>query len=158
MEYLGDGITESLINSLSQVPNLLVMSRNAVFRYKGRQADAQAAGKALKVKAVLTGSVVQRGDGLSISAELIEVRSNRHLWGELYNRKLVDILAVQEEISTEISSNLRLQAERRGQKAGSQEIYAEYASVSAVSSRPLLLEQEDPGGIHQRHRVFPEGD
>ena len=107
MEYLGDGITESLINSLSQVPNLAVMSRNSVFRYKGRETDAQAAGQTLKVQAVLTGRVVQRGDGLSISAELIDVRNNRHLWGEQYNRKLTDILAVQEDISTEISEKLR---------------------------------------------------
>jgi len=107
VEYLADGITESLINSLSQVPNLAVMSRNAVFRYKGRETDAQAVGQTLKVQAVLTGRVVQRGDGLSISAELIEVRNNRHLWGEQYNRKLRDILAVQEDISTEISEKLR---------------------------------------------------
>ncbi len=106
-EYLSDGIAESLINSLSQVPNLAVMSRNSVFRYKGRETDAQAAGRTLKVQAVLTGRVVQRGDGLSISVELIEVRNNRHLWGEQYNRKLTDILAVQEEISTEISEKLR---------------------------------------------------
>ena len=107
MEYLGDGITESLINAMSQLPNLAVMSRNSVFRYKGRETDAQAVGQALKVQAVLTGRVVQRGDNLSISAELIEVRNNQHLWGEQYNRKLVDILAVQEDISTEISEKLR---------------------------------------------------
>jgi serine/threonine protein kinase/tetratricopeptide (TPR) repeat protein len=106
-EYLSDGITESLINSLSQLPNLGVMSRNSVFRYKGRETDAQVVGQTLKVQAVLTGTVSQRGDGLSISAELIDVRSNRHLWGEQYNRKLLDILAVQEEISTEISDTLR---------------------------------------------------
>ena len=103
----GDGITESLINSMSQVLNLLVMSRNSVFRYKGRQTDAMATGKALTVKAVVTGRVMQRGDNLSISTELIEVGSNRQLWGEQYNRKLVDILAVQEEMSTEISEKLR---------------------------------------------------
>lgn len=106
MEYLGDGITESLINSLSQVPNLAVMSRNSVFNNKARE-NAQAAGKSLSVQAVLTGRVVQRGNSLSISAELIEVRNNRHLWGEQYNRRLADILAVQEEISTEISEKLR---------------------------------------------------
>jgi serine/threonine protein kinase/tetratricopeptide (TPR) repeat protein len=107
MEYLGDGITESLINSLSQVPDLAVMSRNSVFRYKGRETDAQAAGRALNVQTVLTGRVVQRGEGLSISVELVDTRNNRHIWGEQYNRKLPDILAVQEEISTEISGKLR---------------------------------------------------
>ncbi len=108
LEYLSDGITESLINTLSQVPNVAVVSRNSAFRYKGKDTDAQVAGQALKVAAVLTGTVVQRGDGLSIRAELIDVRNNRHLWGEQYNRKFADILAVQDEISTEISDKLRL--------------------------------------------------
>jgi serine/threonine protein kinase/tetratricopeptide (TPR) repeat protein len=108
MEYLGDGITETLINSLAQAPNLTVMSRNAVFRYKGRDSDAQEAGARLNVEAVLTGRVVQRGDDLSISAELVDVRSNRQLWGEQFNRRAGDILAVQEEISNEISQKLRL--------------------------------------------------
>jgi serine/threonine protein kinase/Flp pilus assembly protein TadD len=108
MEYLGDGITESLINTLSHVPNLAVMSRNSVFRYKGREADAQAAGQALNVQTVLSGTVVQRGENLSISAELIDVRNNRHLWGEQYNRRFADMLTVQDEISREISEKLRL--------------------------------------------------
>ena len=107
VDYLGDGITESLINTLSQIPNLSVMSRNAVFRFKGRETDAQAAGQTLKVQAVLTGRVVQRGDDLSISVELIDVRNNSQLWGESYNKKRRDLLAIQEEISTEISEKLR---------------------------------------------------
>jgi eukaryotic-like serine/threonine-protein kinase len=108
MEYLSDGITESLINALSEVPALAVMSRNAVFRYKGPTVDAQAAGRRLNVQVVLTGSVVQRDGALSISTELVDVRNNRHLWGERYNRRVTDILAVQEEISTAISDTLRL--------------------------------------------------
>ena len=107
-EYLGDGIAESLINSLSQVSSLAVTSRNAAFRYKGHALDAQAAGKALNVQAVLAGTVAQRGEDLSISTELIDVRSNRHLWGERYNRKVRDILSVQDDIATEISNRLRL--------------------------------------------------
>jgi len=107
-DYLSDGITESLINSLSQLPHLKVMSRNSVFRYTGREADAQAMGRDLKVQAVLTGRIVQRGDGLSISAELVDVRDNSHLWGDQYNRKLSEILTTQEEIAKEISEKLRL--------------------------------------------------
>ncbi len=116
MEYLSDGITESLINSLSQLSNLVVMSRSSVFRYKGQQTDPQAAGHELKVQAVLTGRVVQRGDTLSISTELVDVRNNRHIWGEQYNRKLSDILAVQEEIAKEISEKLRLKLGGEEQK------------------------------------------
>ena len=107
VEYLSDGITESLINSLSQVPNLAVMSRNSVFRYKGKTAEAQAAGQALKVKAVLSGTLAQRGDVLSISAELINVSDNRHLWGARYERRTSELMAVQDEISTHIAQRLR---------------------------------------------------
>ena len=105
-EYLSDGITESLINSLSQLPHLSVMSRSAIFRMRGK--DPQTAGRELGVRAVLAGRLVQRGDNLVVSAELVETRSNRHIWGEQYNRKLADILAMQQEISEEISGQLRL--------------------------------------------------
>jgi serine/threonine protein kinase/TolB-like protein/cytochrome c-type biogenesis protein CcmH/NrfG len=107
-EYLSDGITESLINSLSQLPNLKVMSRNSVFNFKGSATDAQAAGRGLNVRAVLTGRLVKRGENLSISAELIDTRDNSHLWGEQYSRRLADMLVVQEEITRQISEKLRL--------------------------------------------------
>jgi serine/threonine protein kinase/tetratricopeptide (TPR) repeat protein len=105
-EYLSDGITESLINSLSQSPSLKVMSRSAVFHYKGKEADPQAAGKALGVRAVLAGRMVQRGDTLSISVELVDTGTGRLLWGEQYNRKLADILTVQEEIARDMYEKL----------------------------------------------------
>ena len=105
-DYLSDGITESLINGLSQLSNLTVMSRSSVFHYKGNEVDPQKAGKELGVKAVLTGRVTQRGDNLLISTELVNVSNNSHIWGEQYNKKLSDILAIQEEISKEISRNL----------------------------------------------------
>jgi serine/threonine-protein kinase len=108
VEYLSDGITDSLINALSEVPSLTVMSRNAVFRYKGRETDAQEVGRKLNVQAVLTGRVVQRGESLAISTELIDARNNHHLWGEQYNRPIQDVQAVQAEISTEIARRLRL--------------------------------------------------
>jgi adenylate cyclase len=107
-EYLSDGIPESIINSLSQLPNLKVMSRNSVFHYKGKDTDAQAVAKELKVQAVLTGRMTQRGDGLSISVELINAQDNSEIWGQQYNRKLADVFAVQEEIAKEISEKLRL--------------------------------------------------
>ncbi len=107
-EYLSDGIPESIINSLSQLPNLKVMSRNSVFHYKGKDIDAPAVAKDLKVQAVLTGRMTQRGDGLSISVELINAQDNSQIWGQQYNRKLADVFAVQEEIAREISEKLRL--------------------------------------------------
>lgn len=115
-EYFSDGITESIIYSLSQLPNLRVTPRNSAFRYKGKEADAQAVGRELGVQALLMGRVAQRGDNLSISAELVDARANRLLWGEQYNRKRSDILAVQEEIAKEISEKLRLRLTGEDQK------------------------------------------
>ena len=106
-EYLSDGITESLINSLSQLPNLAVMARSSVFRYKGRDIDPQAVAKDLKVQAVVTGRVVQRGDQIIVSSELIDARTNRNLWGDQYDRKMSDLLSVQQDITGAISSHLR---------------------------------------------------
>src|SRR5882724_2238565 len=107
-EYLSDGIPESIINSLSQLPNLKVMSRNSVFHYKGKEMDAQTVAKDLKVQAVLTGRVTQRGDDLSISVELINAQDNSQIWGQQYNRKLADVFAIQEEMAKEISEKLRV--------------------------------------------------
>jgi serine/threonine protein kinase/tetratricopeptide (TPR) repeat protein len=108
-EYLGDGITESLINSLSQLPNLKVMSRDSAFRYKGKDTDAETVGKELGVRAVLKGRVTQRGDNLAISAELIDATDSSHIWGQQYSRKPADIFALQQKIAREITKALRLQ-------------------------------------------------
>jgi serine/threonine protein kinase/tetratricopeptide (TPR) repeat protein len=108
MEYLSDGITESLINSLSQLPHLKVMSRNSVFRYRGKEMDAQAAGHELGVRAVLAGRIVQRGGDLWVSTELVDAHDNSHLWGEQYNRKLADLFSVQQEIVQQITDKLKL--------------------------------------------------
>lgn len=107
-DYLSDGISESIIYSTSQLPDLKVMPRSSVFRYKGKEIDPQTVGRELGVSAVLTGRVIQRGDDLSISAELVDLQDNRVLWGKQYTRKIGDILAVQEEIAREISEKLRL--------------------------------------------------
>ena len=107
-DYLCDGIPESIINSLSELPKLKVMSRNSVFHYKGKEADAQTVGKELKVQTLLTGRVRQRGDSLTIGVELINARDNSQLWGQQYSRKLADVFAVQEEIAKEVSDKLRL--------------------------------------------------
>jgi serine/threonine-protein kinase len=107
-EYLSEGITESLIHILSQLPSLRVMARSTVFRYRGRDLDAQEVGRDLGVRAVLTGRLLRRGDALRIGAELVAVEDGSLLWGEQYHRKFTDVLAVQEEIATEIAEKLRL--------------------------------------------------
>jgi serine/threonine protein kinase/lipopolysaccharide biosynthesis regulator YciM len=106
-EYLSDGLTESLIGSLSQLPNLAVRPRSSVFRYKSKDVDPQTVASDLKVRAVVTGRVTQRDDSLVVSAELTDTRTNRSLWSDQYDRKLSDALSVQREIAGEISSRLR---------------------------------------------------
>lgn len=107
-EYLSEGITESLIDSLSQLPNLSVKSLNSVLRYQGREVDIQTIGRELGVEAVVTGRVMQRGDGLAVSVEMVDVRDNSRIWGKRYDRKISDLLAVQNEISREVLDKLRL--------------------------------------------------
>jgi serine/threonine protein kinase len=109
MEYLSDGITDTLINSLSELRKLRVVPRSLTFRYKGKEVDPQRAGTELNARAVLTGRVMQRGDTLLIGAELMDVAKLSQLWGAQYNRKMADIFALQEEIAREISEKLRLQ-------------------------------------------------
>ncbi|MFN2453111.1 MAG: tetratricopeptide repeat protein [Pyrinomonadaceae bacterium] len=115
MEYLSDGITESIINALSQLPKLRVVARSTVFRYKGHEVNPREVGQQLGVRAVLTGRVRQIGDKMEIGAELIDVTNDAHLWGEHYRRKPSDIFELQEEIAKEILENLRLKL-RGGEK------------------------------------------
>jgi serine/threonine protein kinase/Flp pilus assembly protein TadD len=107
-EYLSDGITETLINSLSQLGRLKVLARSKVFRYKGRKDDPLELGRELNVRAVLTGRVFQRGETMVIGAELMDVAKGWQLWGERYKRKLDDIFDVQEEIARVIFDKLRV--------------------------------------------------
>jgi len=107
-EYLSDGITEGIIDKLSGLPNLKVISRTSAFRYKKRDLEPQKVGRELGVEALVTGRVLQRGDDLSVSVELVDAREDKQLWGEQYSRKLSDIASVQQEIANAISGNLRL--------------------------------------------------
>src|ERR1700678_1035392 len=115
-EYLSDGIAGSLINILATVPKLRVMAQSTVFRYKGRKMDPQAVGRELNVKAVLTGRMMQSGGSLRIGTELVDVATGTQLWGAQYNRTPGDIFAIQDEISNEISENLRLKLTRAEKK------------------------------------------
>jgi serine/threonine-protein kinase len=108
-DSMSDNVTERLINSLSRLPGLRVMSFSSVLRYKGQQPVPSAVGQELGVRAVITGRVVQRGDNLSINIELVDARDNSHIWGQPYNRKFADALLVQEEISKDLSEKMRLQ-------------------------------------------------
>ena len=145
-EYLSEGITESLIDSLSQLPNLSVKSLNSVLRYKGREVDAQTIGRELGVEAVVTGRVMQRGDGLVVSVEMINVTDNNRLWGGRYDRKLSDLLAVQNEISREVLAKLRLRLTGEEEKRATKR-YTENAEAYQLYLR---------GRYHWNRRVLED--
>jgi len=107
LEYLSDGMTETLISSLSQLPNLNVKARSSVFRYKGKESDPQKIGKELNVQAILNGRVVQRGQSLILNVELIDVKTENVLWSQDYTRQQADLVALQTEIARDVSNKLR---------------------------------------------------
>ncbi|MEP6704063.1 MAG: tetratricopeptide repeat protein, partial [Acidobacteriota bacterium] len=107
VEYLSDGMTETLISSLSQLPNLNVQARSSVFRYKGKDADAKAIGRELNVQAILNGRVVQHGDDLILYLELVDAQTGKRIWGDQYNRKQTDLVTLQSEIARDVSSKLK---------------------------------------------------
>jgi len=108
VEYLSDGMTESLISSLSQLPKLNVKARSSVFRYKGKETDAQTIGRELNVQAILNGRVVQRGDELVLYLELVDATTGNRIWGDQYNKKLVNLVSLQTEIARDVSEKLRV--------------------------------------------------
>ena len=108
-EYFSDGVTESIISSLSKIPDVRVNSRTSSFHYKGQAIDPETVGQELDVKALVIGRIVQRGDELSVSAELVRTRDSGQIWGEQYQRTTADIFDIQEDMAREISDALRLQ-------------------------------------------------
>ncbi|HXG85107.1 MAG TPA: winged helix-turn-helix domain-containing protein [Pyrinomonadaceae bacterium] len=107
VEYLSDGMTETIIGSLSQLPNLNVKSRSSVFRYKGKDANAQTVGRELNVQAILTGRVVERGEDLTLYLSLVDAATENNLWSKQYSRKLPNLVAVQTEIVRDVAAHLK---------------------------------------------------
>jgi len=108
LDYLSDGMTETLIKSLSQLPNLNVKARSTVFRYKGKDTDAKTVGKELGVQALLNGRVIQRGDQLLLNLELIDAHTENVIWTDQYDRKSSDLVSLQNEIARDVSSKLKI--------------------------------------------------
>jgi serine/threonine protein kinase/Tfp pilus assembly protein PilF len=106
-EYLSDGLSESIIDSLSQLPNLQVIARSTVYRFKGKSSDPLSVGRELHVRGVVTGELMQRSDSVVIHAMLTDVKKGTQVWGQQYERKLSDVAALQRDLAAEISSQLR---------------------------------------------------
>jgi serine/threonine protein kinase/Tfp pilus assembly protein PilF len=109
VEYLSDGMTETLIRSLSQLPGLNVKARSSVFRYKGKEIDAKTIGRELNVQAILNGRVIQRGDRLTLNLELIDAQTENVIWTDQYDRKSSDLVSLQNVIARDVSSKLKIQ-------------------------------------------------
>jgi eukaryotic-like serine/threonine-protein kinase len=107
VEYLSDGMTETLISSLSQLPNLNIKARSSVFRYKGKETDPQTIAKELNVQAVLNGRISQHGDQLTLTLELVDVQTENVIWSEQYNRRQADLVSLQSEIARDVLRKLK---------------------------------------------------
>ena len=139
VEYLSDGITEGVINSLSQLPQLRVMARSTVFHYKGRDIDPQKIGRDLNVRAVLTGTLVQHGDDVRVQAELVDVGNGSELWGEQYHEKLSDALALQEDIAKQVSEKLRVRLNGEEKSRISRHSTIDPESIKRSRKTPAML-------------------
>jgi serine/threonine protein kinase/Tfp pilus assembly protein PilF len=154
-EYLADGLTESLIYRLSQLPNLKVSPTSSVLRYKGKEIDPVKAGQELGVNAVLSGRIVQRGENLTISAELTDVRYNKLLWGEQYERKMSELLATQREIAREIVDKLKLKVS--GEEKGLTKHYTESNEAYQLYLRGRYYwNKRNPESLHKAVDYFQQ--
>ncbi len=141
VEYLSDGMTETLIGSLTQLPNLNVKARSSVFRYKGKETDTKTIGKELNVQAILSGRVSQRGDQLNLSLELVDVATENAIWSQQYSRKQSDLVTLQSDIARDVSSKLKSKLSNAEVASVEKKLDSQFRSLSALSARPLLLEQ-----------------
>jgi len=150
VEYLSDGISESLIDSLSQLSGWKVTARSSSFKYKGKAVDLQEEARSLGVEAILRGEVLRRGDQVQIAVELMDARSNTRLWGERYNRRMSDLLSLQSEISMEIAANFRRQL-----TAGEQSHLSKSESIDPVAYELFLKGRfyANKGGTDNRKRA-----
>jgi serine/threonine protein kinase len=155
-EYLPDGITETLINDLSQVHNLTVISRSTVSRYKGREVDPQQVGRELKVRAVLTGRVVPSGEGLKVNLELLDARDRSRIWSEQYNRRLSDLPAVQAEISQAVLRNLQVRLSSGEQQQLAKRSHAKHEAYRLYLKGRYALNKPDEGGLWKGIEYFSQ--
>lgn len=157
-EYLSDGIAESIIRSLSQLPNLKVMSRSAVFRFKGKNLDPQDVGRSLKVGAVLAGRLVKQGDRLIIKTELIDVSDGSQLWGAEYNNTLSDIFSVQEEISRKISEKLRVRLTGEDEEKLAKRYTRDADAYGLYLKGRYFWNKRDEAGLRNGIKYFQEAE
>jgi serine/threonine-protein kinase len=155
-EYLSDGLTESLISTLSQLPDLKVMARSTVFKFKGKEDDPQKIGQALQVSALLMGRITQHADNIGVQADLVSAADGSELWGSHYESKLADITQVQGEITRDLSARLKIQV------SGSQQQRLGQAGTTNPEAYRLYLEGRQlwygrtPAGLKKSIDLFQQ--
>jgi len=155
-DYLSDGITENIINSLAKLSGLRVTPRSTAFRYRRRVANPQAVGRELDVEAVLAGRVTQRDGALLVSAELIDVTQGAQLWGERYNRKLSDLYEVEEEIAKKISESLRVQLNGKEIESGAKRFTENSEAYQSYLRGRYCWNRRTPQDIRKGYRYFQQ--
>ena len=151
LEYLSDGMTDSLINSLSRLPQLSVKARSSVFRYKGKQVESLQVAGELSVQAILSGRVVQRGDDLTLYLSLVDARNGNQIWGEQYDRRLTDLVSLQSEIARDVSQKLRTRLSSADEAEAGEELHGQVGSLSALSQGTLSrFQQINAAGTSKR--------
>jgi TolB-like protein len=155
-EYLSDGLTESLISTLSQLPDLKVMARSTVFKFKGKEDDPQKIGQALQVSALLMGRITQHADNIGVQADLVSAADGSEMWGSHYESKLADITQVQGEITRDLSARLKIQV------SGSQQQRLGQAGTTNPEAYRLYLEGRQlwygrtPAGLKKSIDLFQQ--
>ena len=156
VEYLSDGMTESLINSLTNVPNLSVKARNSVFRYKGANIDEKRIGQDLSVDALLLGRVLQRGENVTLYLSLVDARTGASLWGEQYDRKMQDIAVLQKDIASDVSRKLRARLSNAEAKQLTRNYTDNSESYQLYLKGRFLWNKRTPDSIRKAIEYFDE--
>ena len=153
-DFLSDGLTEDLIGTLSQVPNLKVMARSTVFRFKGKEDDPAQVGQTLKVDAVLTGRITRRGDDMMISTDLVNVGDGSEIWGSQYTRKMAEVSTLQGEITNDVAAKLRSRLTGEQQKQIAQSSTQNSEAYQLYLKARYLLNQRGKDNINQSIELF----
>ena len=155
-EYFSDGVTETIISSLAQLPEMKVISRTSAFRYKDRAIDPGTVGEELDVDALVLGRVVQRGEDLLISAELVRASDGGQIWGDRYQRRATDIFEIQGEIAKEISEALRVELTADESVRLTRQHTVEPAAYQAYLKGRFHWNQRTPDAFHRAIEYFEE--
>lgn len=153
-DFLADGMTDTIINKLSELPQLKVMSHSTMFRFKGKNADPQQVGRDLNVRAVLDGSVRQVGNRLAIETELVNVSDGTQLWGEQYDRPVADVFALQDDIAREISDKLRLKLTGQQQTRLTKHETEDAQAYALYAQGRFYWNKRNPDGLQKALDLF----